>query len=129
MALEQLVALHESYVANIDNDAANEKLLDDFKMDLKRCSGSHGIFENPQESDASEVLKAQTKELIDRVQHAVQTFEGLSQANSERDELFASFQGDLKTDSDRLEEFRLKLIQHLSMHIVIKENRQRYQKE
>ena len=129
MALEQLIALQDAYAANVENDPANEKLLEDFKMDHKRCLGSHSVFENPQETEASESLKAQTNELTDRIKNAVSSFEELSKANDDRDELFASFQGDLKSDSDRLEDFRLKLIQHLSMNIVIKENRQRYQKE
>ena len=75
----------------MENDPANEKLLDDFKMDHKRCLGSHAIFENPQETEASESLKAQTKELLDRIQSACSSFEGLNKANDERDEIFASF--------------------------------------
>jgi len=53
-----LVALQAAYTAHIEDDPANNKLLDDFKMDHQRCSGSHSIFENPQETEASEVLKA-----------------------------------------------------------------------
>jgi SMC interacting uncharacterized protein involved in chromosome segregation len=90
-------------------------------MDLKRCMGSYSRVENPQESEASESLKAQTDELLSQVEHTKSTFAEFSKANTERNELFSSIA--TAAEGDRLESFRLKLIQHLSMKIVIKENR------
>lgn len=124
-ALEQLVALQEAYVSNVDGDAANEKLLNDLKMDYDRCLGSFSRYENVNETEASEALKAQTAELVSQVSHASSTFGELAKAHQERNDIFSSFQGDLQ--NDRSEAFRLKLIQHLSMNIVIKESRSRYQ--
>lgn len=46
-ALEQLVALQAAYLANVENDPANEKLLLDLQMDLQRCQGSFERYENP----------------------------------------------------------------------------------
>lgn len=82
-------------------------------MDHKRCAGSYARVENPQETEASESLKAQTEELLSQVEHTKTTFMELSAANSSRNELFSNLQA--VTEGDRLESFRLKLIQHLSM--------------
>lgn len=90
-------------------------------MDLKRCQGSHSRVENPQETEVSENLKAQTQELLSQVEDARNTFESFSKTNDERNSLFSSLQ--TVTEADRLEGFRLKLIQHLSMNIVVKESR------
>lgn len=90
LALEQLVKLHESYVENVERDPANEKLLEDLKLDYKRCLGSYETFENAQETESSEALKAQTKELDSQLSHAISTFEDFSKANTERNELFSS---------------------------------------
>ena len=64
---------------------------------------------------------------MSQVEHTKSTFAELSNVNTERNNLFSSLQ--TAAEGDRLDTFRLKLIQHLSMNIVIKENRQRYQKE
>ena len=126
-ALEQLVELQAAYIEHVENDAANEKLLLDLQMDLKRCEGSYSRVENPQESEASESLKAQTEDLLSEIENTKGTFAELSKANTERNDLFSSIGA--AAEGDRLESFRLKLIQHLSMNIVVKENRSRYQKE
>ena len=126
-ALDRLVKLQEAFVENVERDPVSEKLLEDLKLDYKRCLGSFSRYENPQETEISESLKAQTSELDSQLATTLSTFEEYQKANSERNDLFSSMAQ--STEADRLEEFRLRLIQHLSMSIVIKENRQRYQKE
>lgn len=46
-ALEQLVLLQDAYLTYVENDSANEKLLQDLKMDHQRCLGTFSLFENP----------------------------------------------------------------------------------
>jgi hypothetical protein len=56
-----------------------------------------------------------------------QTFEDYAKAQSERKAIFENFRADANADS--LIEFKNKLLHHLSNTIVVKENRNRYQKE
>ena len=104
-ALEQLVKLQEAYVESVERDPATEKLLDDLKVDYKRCLGSHSRYENPQESEASESLKAQTKELDSQITNAISSFEEFKKLNADRNDLFSSLAQE--TEGDRLEAFRL----------------------
>lgn len=55
--LGKLVALQESCIANVEDDAANRKLLYDLQMDLQRCEGSFSRYEAVEETPASEALK------------------------------------------------------------------------
>ena len=74
-------------------------------------------------------MAPQVKEQQAAVAQACATFENYSKMTGERTELFSNFlaDGDLKTD--RLDKFKEALLRHLSMTIVVKESRQRYQKE
>jgi len=61
--------------------------------------------------------------LVSQVENATKTFSEFSQDKTDREVLFSQFNNEGNIPADRLEGFRLKLIQHLSMNIVIKESR------
>jgi hypothetical protein len=96
-------------------------------MDYERCKGCYSNYEGADETSASEALKAQLNELIPQIESAKTNFDGCNEAHDKRDTIFKNIVKDDKVD--RLDDFRVQLIQHLSMSLVIKENRKRYQKE
>jgi uncharacterized membrane protein len=84
------------------------------------CSG-----ENVDES--ADLLGQQIGEVQSSIEQAQRTFEDFHAANNQRNEIFSNFRAD--ANDENLENFKNELLQHLSQTIVVKENRERYQKE
>ena len=125
-AYDQLLQLQQSFVTNVEDDAAT-------RDDLRTLTGKWESFSEAKakygdgESDSSNLFGDQLDECTSTLGSARQTFEDYANAQSERKEVFNNFRADANVDS--LDEFKNKLLHHLSSTIVVKENRNRYQKE
>lgn len=125
--LEQLVALQVSYNQNVETDAAGEHDLSGYSAHHdalgKALSGASST------SEAAKLFNSQLAEVTPAVEGATNTFVAFSAANNERNTLFSNFTDDNATKSDRLDNFKSGLLKHLSLNIIVKESRHRYQKE
>jgi hypothetical protein len=73
------------------------------------------------DSESAKLLGDQINECTSNLGSARQTFEDYAKAQSDRKEVFNNFRADANVDS--LDEFKNKLLHHLSSTIVVKENR------
>jgi len=125
-AYDQLLQLQQSFVQNVEDDAATRDDERTLTAKWEAFSAAKAKYGNA-ESDSAKLLGDQINECTSNLGNAKQTFEDYAQAQSERKEVFNNFRADANVDS--LDEFKNKLIHHLSSTIVVKENRNRYQKE
>lgn len=126
--LKELIELQAAYNDNVEDDAAGQGDLSAYKSQLASLEGSLGGAQ-VEETDASRIFLNSLKDASQAAGQARETFAGFAQAHGERTELFSNFLADNATETDRLDNFKAGLLKHLSMNIVVKESRQRYQKE
>lgn len=121
-AMESLINLQKGYVDHVEpgDAAALDDLLNFTKKHEKFVKLGAG------ESDSSKLLQGQLSEVVEGLDDAHSTFADYAKVNSERNEVFANFSNESADFSDK---FKNGLLHHLSSQIVVKENRQRYQKE
>lgn len=125
-AYDQLVQLQQSFVDNVEDDAATRDDLRTYTLRWELFSGAKAKYGDG-ESDSAKLLGDQLSECTANLGGAKSTFEDYANAQGERKEVFSNFRADANVDT--LDEFKNKLIHHLSSTIVVKENRNRYQKE
>lgn len=126
--LKELIELQSAYNDNVENDAAGQGDLSAYKTQLASLEGSLGGAQ-VEETDASRVFLASLKDATQASADARVTFDGFAAAHGERTEIFSNFLKDNASETDRLDNFKNGLLKHLSMNIVVKESRKRYQKE
>jgi len=80
-------------------------------------------------SESAKLFDSQLAEVAPTVEQACNTFGSFAQANNERNALFSNFVDENATKSDRLDNFKGGLLKYLSLNIIVKESRNRYQKE
>jgi len=123
-AIECNIVLQNSWIANVDNGAASKDELNHFNEKMKAyqaaCRGSHV-------DESADLLGKQIGEVRGSIEQAQRTFENFHASNSQRNTIFSNFRKD--ANNENLEVFKNELLQHLSQTIVVKENRERYQKE
>lgn len=121
-AMESLINLQQGYVDHVEpgDAAALDDLLNFTKKHEKFVKLGAG------ESESSKLLQGQLSEVVQGLDEAHSTFADYAKVNSERNEVFTNFSNDSADFSDK---FKNGLLHHLSSQIVVKENRQRYQKE
>lgn len=95
-------------------------------MKWEAFSGAHAKYGGAS-SDSAKLLGDQLNECTSNLGSAQQTFEDYADAQGKRKEVFQNFRADVNVDV--LDQFKNKLLHHLSSSIVVKENRNRYQKE
>lgn len=125
-AYDQLVQLQQSFVDNVEDDAATREDLRLYQNEWEALSEAKAKYGDAS-SDSAKLLGDQIGECTSNLGDAKQTFEDYAKAQGERTEIFNNFRADANADS--LIEFKNKLLHHLSSTIVVKENRNRYQKE
>lgn len=125
--MEKLVALQEGYAEFVEpNDSSTAY---DLKNIVKKYANFKAAFDARSTTDESgEVFMSQLKEVTSNLDQTLATFETLSKTDAERKQVFSNFTA-AEVNSEYLTDFKGELLQHLSNTIVVKENRQRYQKE
>ena len=126
--LKELIQLQAAYNANVEDDDAGQGDLSAYKNQLASLEGSLGGAQ-VEETDASRIFLSSLKDAAQASAEASSTFDGFANAHGERTELFTNFLAENSSETDRLDNFKQGLLKHLSMNIVVKESRQRYQKE
>lgn len=119
--------LQTAYNQSVEHDAAGENDLQNYnthKAALSSCLS--GLTSG---SDSANLFNSQLAETTPVVEGACSTFEQYASATQERTELFSNFVDEQASVSDRLDNFKTGLLKHLSLSIVVKESRHRYQKE
>lgn len=127
-ALENLITLQESWIANVENDSATKNELSHFKEKL--AAFNKHIHIHHDSADAT-VLLDKLKEANKDSEKAKSSFESFKAANDERNNIYSNFKhvNDDGTKNEVLFNFQEHLIDHLSANIIVKENRNRYQQE
>ena len=123
-AMDQLIALQESYNQYVEpGDAAGVNDLANFQKQNERYRKA---ISSQAESESSKLLESQIAEISEGIENVKTAFSEYASAVEERTQIFSNF---TNTQNDHLDVFRNELLVHLSQEIVVKENRQRYQKE
>ena len=125
--LRELTALQAAFNEHVEDDAAGQADLSAYKTQVAALEGALDGLQG-EGSDSQRVLASQLAELVPMAEQARKTFEQYASATAERHSLFSDFLAETP-NTDRLDLFKDALIKHLSMTIVVKESRQRYQKE
>ena len=125
-AFANLVLLQTSYVENVESDAAAQDDLATFTSKYQALSAKASQSESSSSSD-SKILDSQLGDALNDINSSKKTFEDFNQASVQRNDVFQNYLSN--TDSEYLDTFKNELLHHLALSIVVKESRQRYQKE
>ena len=124
-ALEQLIILQDSWNSSVENNhVVGNNIMKLFREKLDRINA---IGQSDCESEESLVLRSKVQEAAGSMGAAQAAFNDYQSAHSERTNVFSNLE---QTPSvDNKEGFFNALATHLSQEIVVKESRDRYQKE
>ena len=89
-------------------------------------NANFGTLETSGSSD-SKILDSQLGEALNDINSSQKTFQDFKEASMQRSDVFQNYLSD--SDAEYLDTFKNELLHHLALSIVVKESRQRYQKE
>jgi hypothetical protein len=125
--LKTLQELQSSYATNVEvNDAAT---LDDLQRVIDKIANFQMVLAVNKDKVPETHQPISSQLDTGSLGEAKATFEKYRAAGEKRDQLFKNFQADTKEVSDVHDSFKNALLVYLSQEIVVKEHRDRYQKE